>query len=136
MTLIGQEIAEILLSRLEAKVSTIATPSERIKTWQTIAIALAILEAIGLLFIWSKYQDHKKQVPYSPNEQVYVNRAIQAYAQKYHLPKEVVMKGRFPVVARTRDGLCVNIRGSTGGMGHVPIYCFEKNGKLVFHGMN
>jgi hypothetical protein len=113
--------------------SIFAIPDNTGRVWLAIIVAIAAVEAVILVKVWTEYQSLKKQVPYSFHEQSYVDRAVDAFARRERLPKEVVMQGRFPVVARTRDGLCVNIRGSAGGIGHVPIYCFDKNGGLVFH---
>jgi hypothetical protein len=113
--------------------STIATRVSKISVWQAVVIIMVLAQTVTLIALWEKYQGLKRQVPYSFHERIYVDQAIDAFAQKHHLSKEVVMQGRFPVVARTRDGLCVNIRGSAGGIGHVPIYCFDKAGTLAFH---
>jgi hypothetical protein len=112
--------------------STTASQDNRISVWRIIVIILVIVESISLFIIYNQYRNLKNQIPYSPHEQVYVNRAIQSYVQKHRLPEKEVMKGRFPVAAMTRDGLCVNIRGLTGRIGHVPIYCYDKDGRLVF----
>jgi hypothetical protein len=44
------------------------------------------------------------------------------------------MQGRFPVLARTADGKCVNIRPDKGGIGPVAIACFDNRGLPTYYG--
>lgn len=104
-----------------------------LKLWHIAILVIAIAEAVALVVLSMNYYVLSKRVPYSFHEKAYVERSIDAFARSRGLPRETVMRGRFPVVARTREGLCVNIRGSAGGIGLVPIYCFDKSGRLVFH---
>lgn len=112
---------------------TIASLDSKIKIFHAIIIVALIVETVMLTVIWNKYQHLMKMVPYDSSEQAFVNKAIYEYAKSNKLSEDFVMKGRFPVTSRTNDGLCVSLRIPKENLGFVPVYCFDSNGKLVFH---
>jgi hypothetical protein len=63
-----------------------------------------------------------------------VDLALKTYASSLGIDEEQAKQGKVAVVARTKEGNCVNLRPEPGAIGTTYIYCFDQTGRMVFQG--
>lgn len=90
--------------------------------------AIVIAAMLGLpagYFVFAAITDCPNEAkPYRDHYREYVERAEQSWRHKIGRDASIDLKGRYPVVIRLRDKVCVSLEIKKGGLGGVPAYCF------------
>ena len=90
---------------------------------------------VGNIYLYTQLSQVRSQEPFMRSlDQPFIERSIADYSARSGQPPEDAMVGRFPVVARTADGLCVNLMLDAGWLGWVPVYCYTRDGRLTYRG--
>jgi hypothetical protein len=96
---------------------------------------LLVGSLVGNIYLNTRLSQARSQEPFMRSlDEPFIERSIADYSARSGQRPEDAMVGRFPVVARTADGLCVNLMLDQGWLGWVPVYCYARDGRLTFRG--
>jgi hypothetical protein len=97
-------------------------------------LALLLSLSGNLMLGWSLYRE-SQETPYLVSlDARYINASINDYATSMNMTPEGAMHSRFPIVARTQNGICVNLALRHGWLGQIQIYCYSEDGELIYKG--
>ncbi len=96
---------------------------------------LVLSSLVGNIYLYTRLSQLRAQEPFMRSmDEPFIERSIADYTVRSGDPPELAMVGRFPVVARTADGLCVNLMLEQGWLGFVQVYCYTRDGRLTYRG--
>jgi len=94
-------------------------------------IAIAISSIINL-FQWNEIEKLRSMPPSTASDEQYINYAASLWAKKTHVSVVEAMKERYARVIYFQQSVCVSIENDLGGVGGVPVYCFDvHNNSLI-----
>jgi len=106
------------------------------KKAKTILGGLLAVSVVLNIYQYTQLTARARQVPFGHGDDVIIERAIRRYVGSVGVQREEAMRGRFPIVAITPQGLyCVNLRIRRNGTGTTPTYCFDRSGRLLSEGI-
>ena len=92
---------------------------------------------IALLFglLWHEHNlrwEAERRVTFFPEDQPFIDRAIDLWAVQNNQPKSQILERRFPVVVPFRHETCVVLELKLfAAVGGDPIYCFDPDTKKL-----
>lgn len=102
--------------------------------WRIILIAALAVSLGANGYLYYLLSAEQQRVPYFSSDQPMIDSSIVAYAAELRVGRDEAMGPRFPVVARTADGACVNLRLPEGYLGWTPVFCYSREGRLTYRG--
>lgn len=92
----------------------------------TLVIGIIISLAVANIRVREENEELRSRPPSSSIDGKFIEAAAKLWAVKTHTPPEQALKDRYARVMRIGDAVCVSIEVETGGVGGVPVYCFDE----------
>lgn len=102
--------------------------------WRIILLAALAVSLGANGYLVYQLSAERQRVPYYASDQPIIDSSIAAYAAEMRVGRDEAMGPRFPIVARTAEGACVNLRLPEGYLGWTPVYCYSNEGRLTYRG--
>lgn len=90
-----------------------------------------ILQALSVRSKNTALEELGVRPPSSPLDAPFVNRAFVKWAAKNGVSPARAMNGRYARVVRLEREVCVSLNMELGGVGGIPVYCFDVNTRAL-----
>jgi hypothetical protein len=94
-------------------------------------LVVTIVSLSGNVWLISRLMDQMKERPYFSSDIEFIEESIRLYSEELGVSADEAMRNRFPVVAVSGSGRCVNLQLKRGMLGFVPVFCFDDEGAVV-----
>ena len=96
-------------------------------------LAAALAASLVFNFVQLREIRHRDlRKTYDMFSERYVDRAVILYAKETKQSPSHVLQHNYPVAVVTEKGTCVNLRLPSNAIGWMPVYCFDKQGRLTY----